>query len=119
MRRKSARVFLRIRFRSRMRAIAWPASLTPTAARISLRTQLRKETVNIEGAAWIAYRLANRSARMPGLSQNRTPERILVILTKILLLWTTATDVMEAASMCHRRPKRCDEAMARSSGRTV
>lgn len=43
MRLKSARIFLRNRFRSRIRAIAWPASSTPTAAMISLRTQLRRE----------------------------------------------------------------------------
>jgi hypothetical protein len=44
------------------------------------------------------YRLADRSARMPGLSEKRTPERILVILTKIPWLWITATDMAETSA---------------------
>jgi hypothetical protein len=41
---------------------------------------------------------------MPGLSEKRTPERIFVILTKIPLLWRTATNVAEDASSSRRSP---------------
>jgi hypothetical protein len=46
---------------------------------------------------------------MPGLSEKRTPKRIFVILTKIPLLWRTATNVAEDRPGDRRRLRPPDD----------